>query len=976
MVYEVNDEAPVGTHAVRASALRVRLLGPFEAHVGDRAILPGAWSGRAARSLFLLLLGTPGNRLHRDQVIDLLWPEASQESALNGLYKALHALRRVLEPTLQTGKSSAHIDVAQDQIAIRVGPETWIDVDFFERRLGEASAMFPSERRSILRGALELYRGDFLSTELYTDWPIPRRAHLRRLRDAAALELAALDLEAGESLASISQVEQILLADPTIEEAHRALMRAYAAAGQRDRALKQFDACRQALLEDLHSDPTPETIALLEIIQNAETPTLGRSSDYQDPLAPRFRTPALPTPTVGRTREIERVQSLLSQEHLRLVTLTGPGGIGKTRVAIAAASGMNDQFPGGIEFVSMASINEAGMVMPAIGQTLQLREDHARSIDDVIAAYLGDRSFLLVVDNFEHVITAAVDIARLLAECHGLKILATSREPLRIRGEYEFRLDPLSLPRMTANPSLEILRRSESVALFLQTLETHRPDIELSSSAIQAIANLCVQLEGLPLAIELAASRSRHLSPERLLDQLGHVMAVLIDGPRDLPDRQRTIRDAIGWSYNLLSEQERFVFCQLSVFAGGATLDAIRNLWGDDAELIVYALADKSLLGWAATDRSPRVVMLETIRAYGIEQLELQGALEQARKTHARYFLTIADAALPNYHGPDGVHVLNRLEDDHDNFRAALNWTISRNDAGSSLQMAYALWRLWWMRGHLSEGRTWLERSLGVPGEVPASMRSKSLAATGYFARVQGDLDHAQKLGVEGLAIARAEEDLHCMMGNLHLLSLVAFDSGNYETARQLIEEALFIDRLPVRKNAHGIAISLQTLGDVELAQRRFDLASDRYRESLAIWQERDDRWGMARAMFGLGTVAVGQGNLVSASKILTESLRLSLEIGDSEQVAEALTELAAIAAPVCSYQAVQLFSAAESLHASLSTPIATINRERHDSARTDAKSRLNHVDFERASNDGRNMRASAMLEAAIVIAASFDSGQ
>ncbi|MGH2561619.1 MAG: ATP-binding protein, partial [Thermomicrobiales bacterium] len=395
-----------------------------------------------------------------------------------------------------------------------------------------------------MRAVLGLYRGDLLADEPCADWPVARRESLRRARERAVIMLATLDLDAGEPLTAISALDALLAVDASFEEAHRALMRAYAAAGQRDLSLRQFERCREALHRELAVEPADETRALAAAIRTMPVDG-GRAQPGAGAIAPARSTniPALPTPTVGRERDVDEVQALLSQRDIRLVTITGPGGIGKTRLAIETAAGLVDEWPDGRGFVSLAAVSDPELVLSAIARGLGLREDAGRAAGAMVEDYLRERAFLLVLDNVEHLIEAAPQVADLLASCLGLTALATSREPLHLRGEREYRLDVLSLPRLDRRPRPAVIERSEAVALFLQTVRAYRPDFALTDANASAVAELCARLDGLPLAIELAAVRGRYLSPERLFAQLGSRLTSLDGGPRDLPERQRTIRD-------------------------------------------------------------------------------------------------------------------------------------------------------------------------------------------------------------------------------------------------------------------------------------------------------------------------------------------------------------------------------------------------------------------------------------------------
>jgi predicted ATPase len=421
------------------------------------------------------------------------------------------------------------------------------------------------------------------------------------------------------------------------------------------------------------------------------------------------------TPLLGRAQEVAAACTLLRRPDVRLTTFTGTGGIGKTRLALQVATDL------------LAPVSDPDLVVPTIAQTLGLKDTGGQPLLELLKASLSEKRLLLLLDNFEQVLAAAPQLSELLVACPHLKLLVTSRAVLHLRGEHEFPVPPLALPDLTQLPERETLAQVAAVALFLQRARATKPDLQLTSSNARAIAELCVQLDGLPLAIELAAARSKLLPPPALLARLGQRLAVLTSGAQDAPARQQTLRNTIAWSYNLLTAQEQQLFRRLSVFVGGCTLQAVETLYnsledGRGAEWIldgVASLMDKSLLQQTAREgEEPRLMMLETIREYGLECLTSSRELKITRQAHAAYYLALAQEAATTWFGPQQQAWCDRLEQEHDNLRAALQWLLEGKEAALALQFSNALWWFWYTRNHAREGQTFLEKALAASEDV------------------------------------------------------------------------------------------------------------------------------------------------------------------------------------------------------------------------------------------------------------------
>ncbi len=610
--------------------------------------------------------------------------------------------------------------------------------------------------------------------------------------------------------------------------------------------------------------------------------------------------PVQPTPFLGREHEVAAIADLLRREDVHLVTLTGSGGVGKTRLGLQVAADLSDLFASGVFFVNLAPISDPALVVPTIAETLAVREGSGQALLSRLAEHLRQRQMLLLLDNFEQVVSAAEQVAALLTACPQLKVLVTSREVLHVRAEHEFPVPPLAFPDPNHLPDLAALSHHAAVALFLQQAQAVKPDFHLTDANASTVAELCVRLDGLPLAIELAAARMKLFSPRALLARLGSRLSVLTSASRDVPARQQTLRNTIAWSYQMLDAKAQRLFRRLSVFVGGCTMEAIEALCterdGGESEPVldsVASLADKSLLQHVEqqTGEEPRFAMLETIREYALESLDALGETEAARRAHAAYFLRLAEEAEQGMAGPPQAVLLERLEQEHDNLRAAMQWSLEQAEEGKAMALLLggALQSFWYIRGYYGEGRDFLERALSRSDEVAAPIRTKALYAASQLHNALGSLDRAEELCEQSLALYRELGDTMGIASCLHLLADIASGRGNLAVARALGEESLMLFREV--GDRRSVAYLLFHLGSVAVDQGEYARGRDLLTESLTINRELGNTRIVAHSLLYLAQLYhVSGGDLAQAHTWLDESFALFREVGDKEGIASCLS--------------------------------------------------------------------------------------
>jgi predicted ATPase/DNA-binding XRE family transcriptional regulator len=693
----------------------------------------------------------------------------------------------------------------------------------------------------------------------------------------------------------------------------------------------------------------------------AFTPTVG---DAQSTAPP---TP--PTPLVGREREFATVGSLLEADAARLVTLTGPGGVGKTRLALEVTGSIRGRFPEGVAFVALAPIADPALVVPSIAQSLGLREAGGRSPHETVRAYLRDRRLLLVLDNLEHLLGAAPDVAELLAACPSLKVLATSRAPLRVRGEQEYPLEPLPVPDLSRVPSVGDVEEVPSVRLLVERASEASPGFGLTQANAAALAAICRRLDGLPLALELVAARLRLLPPTALLARLDSALPLLSNGPRDLPERQRTIRDTVAWSHDLLSPGEQTLFRRLSVFVGGFELPAAEAVSGDDSVLDgLYALLENSLVrpGTGSADAAePRFSMLETIRAYGLERLAASGEEEEVRGRHAGYYLALAERAYPELEGGEQASWLERLGREHDNLRAALSWLLERGEPERAARLASSTWLFWAVRGYAGEGQMWLERAL-ASGKLAGSARADALAAISLLLFAKGEIGRMSEVIEEAIAEARAAGDEQTLALAIVQRGYAATFRGDLDAAEEALSEGL---AMAGGRGGHwGTALVQNALGQVALSRGDFGRATELLRESEAALRETEDAFALATNLNIQATISQLQGDDGRTEALLRESVGLSAALRDTWALDYGLVGLAGVRARRGDPErAARLFGAAEALREKTgAVPSFPPTRALYERDLKSVRGKIHPETFEAAWNEGRAMTLDRVIAEAL----------
>ncbi len=856
--------------------LRLRLLGGLEVTLGDTPLI-GFVSGKAQALLcYLAVTGRPQTRA---ELAGLLWGDMPDSAAATNLRKALSNLKQLAAP---------HLIITRQAVAFDRDSPYRLDVEAFR-------AAFPADPREqspeTLRHAIHLYRGDFLQgfyvreAPAFEEWMLLERERLKDLAVQGMATLASLHTARGEYAAALEYTSRLLALEPWREEAHREMMLLLARSGQRSAALAQYEICRRMLADELGVAPTPETTALYERIREATA-------------APPHNLPLPATPFVGRAEELAEISRLLDRPACRLLSLAGLGGIGKTRLALEAARAKIGAFLHGVYFVPLASLRSVEFLLPAIAEAVGFSLYGATDAKGELYNFLREKEMLLVLDGLEHLPGAAELVAEILARAPGVKVLATSRERLRLQEEWVLVVPGLRVPAGARDNRAE---EYSAVQLFLE--RARRTDVHamLEEAEIPHAVRICQLVEGMPLAIELASAWVGAIPCREIESEIEHNRDFLITSLRNVPERHRSLRAVFEYSWASLSETEQDVFAKLSVFRGGFRRSTAEE--ATDATLsLLSALVDKSLL--TRTDAG-RYQIHDLVRQFAGEKLAEQGGAERLSHRHLDIYLRMAEAADLELHGPNQLDWLERLEEEHDNLRAALEWALQRAREGSSwppeaaLRLAGALGQFWDLHGQLTEGRQWLEAALKV--EAPAiptpqwrASTAKALYWAGHLAKWQGDYRQAAEWAEASLALCRELGDPWSLAYSLYLSGSVATKQGEFEAAKIWLDESLSLFRQVKAK--WGTAHALGMLGNIARAQIGLEQAVPLWQECLRLHREVGDRRGIARSLNRLWQWPYQHGDYEEASAMLQEAIGLFQKLRHKAGIANSLRYLGLVA--------------------------------------------------------------------------------
>jgi predicted ATPase/DNA-binding SARP family transcriptional activator len=951
--------------------LKVRLLGRFEvSHDGNTIGI----TSRPAQSLFAYLILSAGTSYRREKLAGLLWPDSLEETARDNLRHALWRIRKAL-PTLRQ-PNAEYLLVDDLSIAFNGSAEYWLDAN----QLDELSENCSADE---LLAVLSEYQGELLPG-FYDEWVVLEREHLSSTFEHHMARLMSLLQAENRWLDILDWGERWIKLGQKPEPAYRALMSAHAAKGDMSKVAATYERCVKSLKE-FGIEPSEQTRALYQKLKSGkekfETGTPVPAKEKRKEAA-KTNLPVPITSFIGREKEVEEIIKLLGKN--RLVTLTGAGGMGKTRLAIQSANKLVGKFRDGVWWIELVGLNDASLVPRTVAKAVDVREPPNQPLIETLEKNLKSKQMLLVIDNCEHLISACAQLAdRLLSECKNLKILATSREALDILGETVWHAPSLSLPDTQDLIGIKSLSKYESVRLFTERAEVLQPQFMLTEQNAKAVVQICRRLSGMPLAIELAAARIKMMTVDEIASRLNDCFSLLTSGNRTALPRQQTLRATIDWSHNLLTEPERILFRRLSIFAGGFRLDAAEIVCGfkelKQSEVLdlLGRLVDKSLIDVEANPvlNETRYRLLETIREYARVKLEEAGETEEIIERHLEFFSTFASIAGKGINSKDQVAWFQRVEREVDNLRAAISWSsplIQVNEEKHRSMLKNQFWivgslAMFWENGYRHEITQALQRLLASDElSTPTSERAKALTAGGFLLWSLNRFSEARAFLEKSIQIAEKLGDPLTVAWSLAYLGWTFDFLGDYTTAKTSLEKSVAMARSLGEDGKYITGQSLSFLGDIPYWQGDLMEARKLYEEAISYLRELGDANRMTYPLRRLGYITLYEKNYSEAARLFSESMDLNHQLNHLQGMTACLVAFAAIHRTLGNLEVTAILcGCVEKLIQQISASLWFIDNAEYDRSVSELKRMLDEKALSTTWSKGRGMN----LEEAIAFA-------
>ena len=844
--------------------LKIYLLGEFKAVHDDETQSPIEWPRKQTQQLFKILVSQRGEMFSQDQLLDMLFPDLDPERGIGNLHKRMSELRKALEPDRPRGQASRYIESpSQGNYRFSSEAECWIDIEIFKSHIGRGKRLADqsdySDALEEFERALELYQGDFLREDLYEEWTQLRRSQLREHYIKLLSSLAESALQLGLYEKALATSKRIITEVPGHEDAYSLKMRAHFYAGESQKALATYEQCERDLKIELGMTPSPELHHLYIDILNGILPKIRPAVANNLPRAM--------SSFVGRERALDEIKSLLSQH--ALVTLTGMGGAGKTRLSQKTAEEVMSDFPDGVWLLELASISDPLHLEPLLAQILNIREDKIEDLGSKIQKRLSQAAALVILDNCEHMIEASAALAEeLLKNCHKLKILATSREALGIMGEVSYAVPSLTIK--TDDPV-----NSEAVRLFGERARAIVPEFRLDEVQAAQVLELCTQLDGIPLAIELAAAQLKSLSLSQILERMGDRFGLLGQSSRTALPHHQTLRAMMDWSYELLSDHECHLLQRLSVFRGGFSLEAAEAICTDESlsqnELIhvMRELISKSLVLLIREDSTSRYDLLDTVRHYAQEKLN-QDEADALQRRHLEYYLQLSQAST--------IEMKGEIEAEIDNVRAALIWAFSshKTDIQIGAELLVDLRYYWFYRGSIQEGLKWFERLEALHDQLPEALLCWVKMGHAILIGTQRDREPAFKLLESALQGFESIDDKKGLVDTFQIQSAMHCEFGDFQRALEINEKSIALskeidDVVQYRSNIHNQGVMFMRSGNLAQAREHFN-------QALQLSKRLESNFGIGWASVDLALIDIFEANLDSAERYIKDAEAIALD--------------------------------------------------------------------------------------------------